>query len=62
MLVSHLGVRGATVERDFRLLFGNTPDVSKALRLLVHGGLVRRAGGGGKNAPFVYTLRSRAPR
>ncbi|GLJ48257.1 hypothetical protein SUGI_1018800 [Cryptomeria japonica] len=41
-------------ETRIRANFGNTPDTSKALRLLVKQNLVKRFGAGGRPDPFVY--------
>ena len=40
-------------ESDIRNFFGNTPDVSKALRLCTKIGGLRRSGKGGRLDPFV---------
>lgn len=41
-------------EKSIRGVFGNNPDTSKALRLLVKEHKVKRFGSGGRSDPFVY--------
>jgi len=41
-------------ERSIRNAFGNNPDTSKALRMLVKEHKVKRFGSGGRSDPFVY--------
>ncbi len=41
--------------------FGNNPDISKALRLLVSEKNVKRAGKGGRVEPFTYKVGSALP-
>jgi len=41
-------------ERSVRKACGDTPDTSKALRMLVKEHKVRRFGSGGRSNPFVY--------
>jgi len=43
-----------TAEAIVRITFGNTPDTSKALRLLREQKKIRRSGFGGRVDPFVY--------
>ncbi len=35
---------------------GNTPDTSKALRMLVHARKINRSGRGGRSDPFKYEI------
>ena len=45
---------GCGLESELRRAFGNTPDTSKALRLLVATHAVARTGRGGRCDPFAY--------
>ncbi|DBA92787.1 TPA: hypothetical protein ACH3X1_002979 [Trebouxia sp. C0004] len=49
-----------TFESVIRKEFGNNPDISKALRLLVSEKNVKRAGKGGRIDPFTYKLAAKA--
>ncbi|KAA6427280.1 MAG: hypothetical protein FRX49_03037 [Trebouxia sp. A1-2] len=49
-----------TFESVIRKEFGNNPDISKALRLLVSEKNVKRAGKGGRIDPFTYKLAPKA--
>lgn len=41
-------------ESEIRKAFGNTPDVSKALRYMLKAGSVKKTGSGGRLSPYVY--------
>ncbi|BDA46155.1 hypothetical protein COCOBI_08-2470 [Coccomyxa sp. Obi] len=41
---------------EFRRDVGNTPDTSKALRMLVHARKINRTGRGGRSDPFTYEI------
>ncbi|GLJ16093.1 hypothetical protein SUGI_0268170 [Cryptomeria japonica] len=41
-------------EKRIREMFGDNPDTSKALRMLLKNHRVRRFGSGGRSDPFVY--------
>lgn len=43
-------------EREIRKEYGNNPDTSKALRILIHEGKIVRHGMGGRREPYSYTL------
>ena len=45
-------------ERIIRLVFGNNPDTSKALRYLVSENRITRSGFGGRRDPFSYTIKN----
>ncbi|MEW5298938.1 MAG: hypothetical protein WDW36_002007 [Sanguina aurantia] len=46
-------------EKDMRESFGNTPDTSKALRMLTDEGKMNKTGAGGRSDPFTYKLTER---
>jgi hypothetical protein len=46
---------GERSETDIRAQFGDSADVSKALRMLIRARDVVRTGHGGRASPFVYT-------
>ncbi|XP_031475610.2 uncharacterized protein LOC116247576 [Nymphaea colorata] len=68
--VSHPGIRrrakaildflstasSASSEFHIRGVFGNSPDTSKALRILLRTEKIRRSGVGGRADPFLYTV------
>ncbi len=54
LVLVHIG-SGVGLESDIRKVFGNTPDTSKALRLLMSQNIVVREGKGGRVSPFQYT-------
>ena len=54
--LAHSGGARSLTERTVREQFGNVPDISKALRLLVGERKLRREGRGGKADPFAYRL------
>jgi hypothetical protein len=43
-------------ESVLRKTYGNTPDISKAIRDLYDIGYLSREGKGGKGSPFLYSL------
>ncbi|CAM6108435.1 unnamed protein product [Calypogeia fissa] len=47
---------GSTAEKFIREAFGNNPDTSKALRLLLTQSKVHRVGDGGRGKAFVYVV------
>ena len=49
-------VWGQVWQCDHRRDFGNNPDISKALRLLVSEKRVKRVGKGGRADPFTYQV------
>lgn len=55
------GMRHSMVCLRCRKEFGNNPDISKALRLLVSEKNVKRAGKGGRIDPFTYKVGSPSP-
>lgn len=54
--LTHIGGQGRVLEREIRDAYGNSADVSKALRQLVGEGALRRTGEGGKRSAFAYTI------
>jgi len=56
-----LGMHQSVVCLHCRKEFGNNPDISKALRLLVSEKHVKRAGKGGRIDPFTYKVGSALP-
>ena len=56
------GMHQSMVCLQCRKEFGNNPDISKALRLLVSEKNVKRAGKGGRIDPFTYKVGSALPR
>lgn len=54
VLQEYLRREEQTTEQAVRKAFGDTPEVSKALRLLVSKGQLRRLGHGGRRDPFRY--------
>ncbi|XP_057426076.1 uncharacterized protein LOC130719464 [Lotus japonicus] len=52
-LLSH----GGWSEVRIRQMLGDSPDTSKALRMLLRVNAVKRSGSGGRHDPFVYTIR-----
>ncbi len=55
------GMHQSVVCLHCRKQFGNNPDISKALRLLVSEKKVKRAGKGGRINPFTYKVGSALP-
>ncbi len=53
MILSSL-LSGEKKESDIRKKYGNTPDVSKALRHLISMKYIKRSGKGGRLSPFIY--------
>ncbi|CAM6094112.1 unnamed protein product [Calypogeia fissa] len=49
-------IDGSTAEKFIREAFGNNPDTSKALRLLLTQRKVHRVGDGGRGKAFVYVV------
>jgi DNA-binding MarR family transcriptional regulator len=54
-LDAHRGEKGVA-ESILRKTYGNTPDISKAIRDLFDIGYLTREGKGGKHSPFLYSL------
>ncbi|CAN6978670.1 unnamed protein product [Brassica oleracea var. botrytis] len=48
----------ASSELKIRQVLGDNADTSKALRMLVKIGYVKRSGAGGKHHPFIYKIKS----
>ncbi|GAV63511.1 hypothetical protein CFOL_v3_07029 [Cephalotus follicularis] len=51
--------RGSSSEVQIRQVIGDSPDTSKALRMLLKLEEVKRSGTGGRNDPYVYMIASR---
>ncbi|XP_071688065.1 uncharacterized protein [Rutidosis leptorrhynchoides] len=51
-----LGYIGFASEVKIRQLLGDSPDTSKALRMLLKKEKVRRSGAGGRTDPFIYQI------
>ncbi|KAK4725377.1 hypothetical protein R3W88_028156 [Solanum pinnatisectum] len=47
---------GSISEIKIRQLIGNSPDTSKALRMLLRQGKVKRSGAGGSSDPYTYVV------
>ncbi|XP_073223446.1 uncharacterized protein [Cicer arietinum] len=47
---------GGSSELRIREMLGDSPDTSKALRMLLRVDAVKRSGSGGRHDPFVYTI------
>nr|XP_025883462.1 uncharacterized protein LOC104644366 [Solanum lycopersicum] len=47
---------GSISEIRIRQLIGNSPDTSKALRMLLRQGKVKRSGAGGSSDPYTYVV------
>ncbi|CAN4109235.1 unnamed protein product [Withania somnifera] len=47
---------GSISEVRIRQLIGNSPDTSKALRMLLKQGKVKRSGAGGPSDPYIYVV------
>lgn len=56
LMMSHMQDGKTMLESEIRKKWGNTPDVSKALRILVSLGYLQRTGSGGRQAPFQYIM------
>jgi hypothetical protein len=55
-VIKYLQKFGSSPEAPIRHHYGNTPDVSKALRALLKLGMVTREGKGGRNSTYMYHL------
>ncbi|PWA49426.1 hypothetical protein CTI12_AA486070 [Artemisia annua] len=53
-ILNVLAYIGCASEVRIRELLGDSPDTSKALRMLLRKGEVRRSGAGGRSDPFIY--------
>ncbi|GMY18838.1 hypothetical protein FCV25MIE_14077 [Fagus crenata] len=47
---------GCYLEAEIRRNLGDNPDTSKALRMLLEFGKVKRSGEGGRQDPYIYTV------
>ncbi|CAN1725537.1 hypothetical protein LINPERHAP1_LOCUS118 [Linum perenne] len=48
--------RGSSSEVRIRQLLGDSPDTSKALRMLLRRNEVKRSGTGGRQDPYIYKV------
>ncbi|PWA43599.1 hypothetical protein CTI12_AA534090 [Artemisia annua] len=55
-ILNVLAYIGCASEVRIRELLGDSPDTSKALRMLLRKGEVRRSGAGGRTDPFIYQI------
>jgi cobalamin biosynthesis protein CbiD len=54
LIIHHMLDGQAYKEAELRKRFGNTPDVSKAVRCMLKAGSITKTGSGGRWSPYIY--------